>query len=174
MIISQHLCIIFKSHKHFSIKRHSCHKHKCCPTSDESLPVKRISPINLRSGSGTRISLSRASLFSLVISPVRFTCVCPITRDVILRSMFCFVPQFAIHWKSSHSFAKHGPYTTQCVPMTSTVLVQTVETPIDSGIDLSIRIDNLRVLINKTLSTDSLINQHLIKRARFSISIDSR
>ncbi len=52
--------------------------------------------------------------------------------------------------------------------------VMKVETPIDSGIDLSIRIDNLRVLINKTLSTDSLINQQLIKRACLSISIDSR
>ena len=39
----------------------------------------------------------------------------------------------------------------------------TVETPIDSGIDLSIRIDNLRVFINKTLSTERLINQLLIK-----------
>jgi hypothetical protein len=26
-------------------KRHSLHKHKRCPTSDESLPGKRISPI---------------------------------------------------------------------------------------------------------------------------------
>jgi len=42
------------------------------------------------------------------------------------------------------------------------VAVFTLETPIDSGIGLSIRIDNLRVFINKTLSTDSLINQLLI------------
>ena len=49
-----------------------------------------------------------------------------------------------------------------------------VEMPIDSGIGLSIRIDNLRVFINKTLSTESLINQLLIKRACLSISIDSR
>jgi hypothetical protein len=34
--------------------------------------------------------------------------------------------------------------------------------PIDSGIGLSIRIDNLPVFINKTLSTESLINQLLI------------
>ena len=40
-----------------------------------------------------------------------------------------------------------------------------IETPIDSGIGLSIRIDKFRVFINKTLSTDSLINQLLIKRA---------
>ena len=51
---------------------------------------------------------------------------------------------------------------------------QTLEVPIDSGIALSIRIDNLRVFINKTLSTESLINQLLIKRACLSISIDSR
>jgi hypothetical protein len=49
-----------------------------------------------------------------------------------------------------------------------------LETPIDSGIDLSIRIDNLGVFINKKLSTDSLINQLLIKRDYLSISIDSR
>jgi hypothetical protein len=41
----------------------------------------------------------------------------------------------------------------------------TLEVPIDSGIALSIRIDNLGVFINKTLSTESLINQLLIKRA---------
>ena len=35
--------------------------------------------------------------------------------------------------------------------------------PVDSGIGLSITIDNLRVLINKTLSTESLINQSLIR-----------
>ncbi len=46
--------------------------------------------------------------------------------------------------------------------------------PIDSGMDLSIRIDNLRVFINKTLSTQSLINQLLIKRVGLSISVDSR
>jgi hypothetical protein len=38
-----------------------------------------------------------------------------------------------------------------------------LEIPIDSGIDLSITIDKLRVFINKTLSTESLINQLLIK-----------
>jgi hypothetical protein len=41
-IISRHCWYHFKSHD-FSFKVHSCHKHKCCPTSDESLP--RISPI---------------------------------------------------------------------------------------------------------------------------------
>ena len=46
--------------------------------------------------------------------------------------------------------------------------------PIDSGIDLSITIDTIRVFINKTLSTESLINQLLIKRVDLSISIDSR
>ncbi len=50
----------------------------------------------------------------------------------------------------------------------------TVEVTIDSGIVLSIRIDNLGVFINKTLSTESLINQLLIKRDFLSISIDSR
>ena len=53
-----------------------------------------------------------------------------------------------------------------------------IETLIDSGIALSIRIDNLRVFINKTLSTESLINQLLIKRDYLSrdrpIIIDSR
>ena len=49
-----------------------------------------------------------------------------------------------------------------------------VEIPIDSGMGLSITIDKLRVFINKTLSTQSLINQLLIKRVDFSISIDSR
>ncbi len=52
--------------------------------------------------------------------------------------------------------------------------VDTIETPIDCGIVLSIRIDNLRVFINKTLSIESLINQLLIKRVCLSISIDSR
>ena len=49
-----------------------------------------------------------------------------------------------------------------------------VEIPIDSGTDLSVRIDKLRVFINKTLSTQSLINKLLIKRVGLSISIDSR
>jgi hypothetical protein len=49
-----------------------------------------------------------------------------------------------------------------------------VEIPIDSGIVLSITIDKLRVFINRTLSTESLINQLLIKRVGLSISIDSR
>ena len=53
-------------------------------------------------------------------------------------------------------------------------LLQKLETPIDSGIGLSIRMDNLRVFINKTLSIESLINQLLMKRAYLSISIDSR
>ena len=46
--------------------------------------------------------------------------------------------------------------------------------PIDSGMGLSIRIDKLRVFINKTLSTQSLINHLSIKRVDLSISIDSR
>jgi hypothetical protein len=46
--------------------------------------------------------------------------------------------------------------------------------PIDSGMVLSIRIDKLRVFINKTLSTQSLINQLLIKRVVLLISVDSR
>ena len=45
--------------------------------------------------------------------------------------------------------------------------------PIDSGMGLSIRIDKLRVFINKTLSTQSLINQLLIKRVGLSIVIDN-
>ena len=45
----------------------------------------------------------------------------------------------------------------------------TVETPIDSGIDLSIRIDHLRVFINKTLSTESLINQLLIRGLSYQL-----
>jgi hypothetical protein len=52
--------------------------------------------------------------------------------------------------------------------------VQLLEIPIDSGMGLSITIDKLRVLINKTLSTQSLINQLLIKGVGLSISIDSR
>ncbi len=43
-IISQHCLRHFKSHD-FSLKLHSFHNHKCCPTSDVSLPDKRISPI---------------------------------------------------------------------------------------------------------------------------------
>ncbi len=35
--------------------------------------------------------------------------------------------------------------------------------PIDSGIGLSITIDKIRMFINKTLSTESLINQLLIR-----------
>ena len=38
---------------------------------------------------------------------------------------------------------------------------------------LSITIDKLRVFINKTLSTQSLINQLLIKRVVLSIVIDN-
>ena len=38
---------------------------------------------------------------------------------------------------------------------------------------LSITIDKLRVFINKTLSTQSLINQLLIKRVGLSIVIDN-
>ena len=34
-----------------------------------------------------------------------------------------------------------------------------LEHPIDNGIGLSITIDKIRVFINKTLSTESLINQ---------------
>jgi hypothetical protein len=49
-----------------------------------------------------------------------------------------------------------------------------VGNPIDSGMGLSITIDKLLVFINKTLSTQSLINQLLIKRVGLSISIDSR
>ena len=45
---------------------------------------------------------------------------------------------------------------------------------IDSGMGLSITIDKFRVFINKTLSTQSLINQLLIKRVGLSISVDSR
>ena len=41
--------------------------------------------------------------------------------------------------------------------------------PIDSGIALSIRIDNLRVFINKTLSTESLINQLLIRGLAYQL-----
>jgi len=43
-----------------------------------------------------------------------------------------------------------------------------VEIPIDSGMGLSITIDKFRVVINKTLSTRSLINQLLIKRVGVS------
>jgi hypothetical protein len=51
-----------------------------------------------------------------------------------------------------------------------------VEIPIESGMGpgSSIRIDKFRVFINKTLSTQSLINQLLIKRVDLSISVDSR
>ncbi len=50
----------------------------------------------------------------------------------------------------------------------------TVGIPIDTGMGLSIRIDHLQVFINKTLSTQSLINQLVIKRVGLSISVDSR
>jgi hypothetical protein len=45
--------------------------------------------------------------------------------------------------------------------------------PIDSGMGLSTTIDKVRVFINKTLSTQSLINQLLIKRVDLSIVIDN-
>ncbi len=45
--------------------------------------------------------------------------------------------------------------------------------PIDSGMGLSITIDKFRVFINITLSTQSLINQILIKRVGLSIVIDN-
>jgi hypothetical protein len=41
--------------------------------------------------------------------------------------------------------------------------------PIDSGIGLSITIDKLRVFINKTLSTESLINQLLIRGLAYQL-----
>ena len=44
-----------------------------------------------------------------------------------------------------------------------------VGNPIDSGIDLSITIDKIRVFINKTLSTESLINQLLIRRLSYQL-----
>ena len=50
---------------------------------------------------------------------------------------------------------------------------QPIGNPIDSGMGLSITIDKLRVFINKTLSTQSLINQLLIKRVGLSIVIDN-
>ena len=56
----------------------------------------------------------------------------------------------------------------------TTFKLRTVEIPIDSGIDLSITIDKVWVFINKTLSTESLINQLLVKRVVLSISIDCR
>jgi hypothetical protein len=43
--------------------------------------------------------------------------------------------------------------------------------PIDSGIGLSITIDKLRVFINKTLSTESLINQLLIRGLAYQLSL---
>ncbi len=41
--------------------------------------------------------------------------------------------------------------------------------PIDSGIVLSITIDQIRVFINKTLSTESLINQLLIRGLSYQL-----
>jgi hypothetical protein len=41
--------------------------------------------------------------------------------------------------------------------------------PIDSGIDLSITIDKIRVFINKPLSTESLINQLLIRGLSYQL-----
>ena len=51
--------------------------------------------------------------------------------------------------------------------------VSAVGNPIDSGMDLSITIDKLLVFINQTLSTQSLINQLLIKRVVLSIVIEN-
>jgi hypothetical protein len=48
------------------------------------------------------------------------------------------------------------------------VIVSVLEIPIDSGMGFSITINKLRVFINKTLSTQSLINQLLIKRVDLS------
>ena len=45
----------------------------------------------------------------------------------------------------------------------------TVEIPIDSGIGLSTTIDKIRVFINKTLSTESLINQLLIRGLSYQL-----
>jgi hypothetical protein len=47
--------------------------------------------------------------------------------------------------------------------------VSTLGIPIDSGIDLSITIDKIRVLINKTLLTESLINQLLIRELTYQL-----
>jgi hypothetical protein len=70
-----------------------------------------------------------------------------------------------------------GDRRTQCRSRGNRIIVSydhLLEIPIDSGIDLSITIDKVRVFINKTLPTESLINQLLIKRVGLSISIDSR
>ena len=44
-----------------------------------------------------------------------------------------------------------------------------LEIPIDSGMGVSIIIDKLRVFINKTLSTQSLINQLLIRGLAYQL-----
>jgi hypothetical protein len=94
-IISQHCLRHFKSHD-FSLKLHSCHNHKCCPTSDVSLPGKRISPI--RGAVRERKYYSWEYPYFLWYEPIRFTCACPIARDAILRSSF----GFASHHNSIH------------------------------------------------------------------------
>ncbi len=66
--------------------------------------------------------------------------------------------------------ARKTPFIGKVLMVTSQKLVL----PIDSGIGLSITIDKLRVFINKTFSTESLINQLLLKRVGLSIGIDSR
>jgi len=48
-----------------------------------------------------------------------------------------------------------------------------IEILIDSGMGLSITMDKFRVFINKTLSTQSLINKLLIKRVGLSMTMKS-
>jgi hypothetical protein len=78
------------------IKVHSCHKHKCCPTSDLSLPDMRISPIR-----GV-VREREYYCWELWYESIRFTCVCPIARDPILRSLFGFFSHCNLQYVASH------------------------------------------------------------------------
>ncbi len=68
---------------------------------------------------------------------------------------------------------KSGQFPDELVKIEGAQIHYVVGHPIDSGMGLSITIDKLRVFINKTLSTQSLINQLLIKRVGLSIVIDN-
>jgi hypothetical protein len=82
---------------------------------------------------------------------------------------FCGTEQFSWQHEPGQFHYRRAAFSSQLKSK-----IGNIGNPIDSGMGLSITIDKLLVFINKTLSTQSLINQLLIKRVGLSISIDSR
>jgi len=90
-------------------------------------------------------------------------CVCVLLFDVFQDDLRClFIPH-----QVNHGGVQKPP------PQVSLYKSHTTEVgiPIDSGIDLSITIVRLRVFINKTLSSESLLNQLLIRGLDYQLSL---